>query len=205
MDIQRFNFGPPLIGLKVDDELVNELFEKANTLTNKANKNLAGKIENEFFYTDEMIFKFSYKILKYINVYIDVITGEDYKIKHDLYLKNLWVNFQKAHEYNPIHSHNDHISFVIYLKISEEIKNEPNDTTGPSNGSINFYHGTNTNYKSIIRNDILDRYLQPHNKISLIPEVGDMYIFPAYLEHHVESFHTKDAERISVSGNIIIR
>ena len=34
-----------------------------------------------------------------------------------------------------------------------------------------------------------------------MPEVGDLIIFPAWLQHHVNSFKA-DVERISVSGNL---
>ena len=34
-----------------------------------------------------------------------------------------------------------------------------------------------------------------------LPEVGDLYIFPAWLSHHVYAFNS-DVERISMSGNI---
>ena len=34
-----------------------------------------------------------------------------------------------------------------------------------------------------------------------LPEVGDLFIFPAWLIHHVYAFKS-DVERISVSGNI---
>lgn len=43
MELKRFNFGPPLIGLKVENELIDELLEKAQQLTKSANKNLAVK------------------------------------------------------------------------------------------------------------------------------------------------------------------
>ena len=36
---------------------------------------------------------------------------------------------------------------------------------------------------------------------SQFPEVGDMYIFPAWLKHYVSPFKS-DCTRISVSGNI---
>lgn len=152
-----------------------------------------------------MIFKLSPKILKYIETYFRIITPEEYTIRHEVFLKNLWVNFQQANEYNPIHNHSDHISFVIYLKISEEIKSEKNETTGPPNGSITFHHGVNTNFKSTIKNDMIDIFLQPQNKVTIMPEAGEIYIFPAYLEHFVDAFYSENAERISVSGNIKIR
>ena len=34
------------------------------------------------------------------------------------YIDKLWVNFQKKHEFNPIHKHNGVFSFVIWLDIA---------------------------------------------------------------------------------------
>ena len=32
-------------------------------------------------------------------------------------LKAFWVNFQNQHEFNPVHSHDGFLSFVIWMKI----------------------------------------------------------------------------------------
>ena len=48
-------------------------------------------------------------------------------------LRNLWVNYQKQNEYNPIHTHSGIVSFVIFVDIpygSEE------RTTHRSNGAF---------------------------------------------------------------------
>ena len=42
------------------------------------------------------------------------------------------------------------------------------------------------------------------NVFSKLPEVGDLFIFPAWLTHYVHAFKS-DVERISVSGNIIFK
>ena len=39
------------------------------------------------------------------------------------------------------------------------------------------------------------------SSFSYLPDVGDLFIFPAWLKHHVFAFKS-DVERISVSGNI---
>ena len=39
----------------------------------------------------------------------------NFKYEYD----GMWVNIQKANEYNPPHNHAGHISFVIYLKIDK--------------------------------------------------------------------------------------
>ena len=54
-------------------------------------------------------------------------------------------------------------------------------------GMINFSHGEEMPFCI--------------NQSSKMPEVGDLYIFPAWLTHYVHAFKS-DVERISVSGNI---
>ena len=41
------------------------------------------------------------------------------------------------------------------------------------------------------------------NQRVFTPNTGDIFIFPAWLQHMVIPFKTPDVERISVSGNIM--
>ena len=41
-------------------------------------------------------------------------------------------------------------------------------------------------------------------RVGFLPKVGDIVIFPSWLQHHVNAFKS-DVERISVSGNIKIK
>jgi hypothetical protein len=104
-------------------------------------------------------------------------------------IKALWVNFQKQHEFNPPHDHSDELSFVAYLKIPKEIKEEYDNYKGKSSGpgGISFIYGEG-NRQAIT--------YQAH-----FPEEKDLFIFPAWLKHYVAPFRS-DVERISVSGNI---
>jgi hypothetical protein len=82
------------------------------------------------------------------------------------------------------------LSFVIYLKVPEELKkeNEEYDGLSAGPGGITFLYGQAENYT-----------IANH---SFFPEVGDMYIFPAYLKHWVYPYKS-DCVRVSVSGNVI--
>ena len=104
-------------------------------------------------------------------------------------LEKLWVNFQRQHEFNPPHDHSDELSFVAYLKIPKEIKEEYDNYKGKSSGpgGISFIYGE-CNRQAIT--------YQAH-----FPEEKDLFIFPAWLKHYVAPFKS-DVERISVSGNI---
>ena len=62
---------------------------------------------------------------------LDVLWPND----QPLVLKSLWVNFQKKYEFNPPHTHDDDLSFVIYTKIpdglEEECKTSVSNSPGP--------------------------------------------------------------------------
>ena len=93
-------------------------------------------------------------------------------------------------ESNPLHNHNEDISFVIYLSLPEKLKKENEDTISNSSkpGEICFVDKLEKNNLSI-------------NRIKFFPEVGEFFIFPATLNHYVNSFQC-EGERVSVSGNI---
>ena len=113
--------------------------------------------------------------------------------KHDIkphyVLSALWINYQKQNEFNPPHDHDGKLSFVIYLKIPEELKKENAAYKGKScgPGGIQFLYGDGTR-------DCV-------TYMSYFPEELDMFIFPAWLKHWVSPFKS-DCTRISVSGNV---
>ena len=88
----------------------------------------------------------------------------------------------------------------------EEIKKEKAIGTSKNNGAINFSYGDFTytikNSTSLVEK--MRNYLQPITIHNYLPETGDMFIFPSYLIHFVDSFVTPHIKRISVSGNIFI-
>ena len=105
-------------------------------------------------------------------------------------ISSAWVNFMKAGEFNPPHIHDDcDFSSVLFVKVPEKLKEEnkkfPGAGKGP--GSISFMYGEE----------------RPHSMTykGFFPEEGDLYIFPADLEHWVYPFISK-GERISISANL---
>ena len=104
-------------------------------------------------------------------------------------LSALWINYQKANEFNPPHDHDGKLSFVIYCEIPEKLKKENEKYKGRScgPGGIQFLYGEGT------RDAI--------TYMSHFPEEGEMFMFPAWLKHWVSPFQS-DCTRISVSGNI---
>jgi hypothetical protein len=103
----------------------------------------------------------------------------------------MWINFSKKHDFIPPHSHTGILSFIIYIKISEEIFDDTK--VGGSQkqaGQIVFNYGDNIS--------MLQR-----TEFSVKPYENLMFIFPNHLKHYVPVYF-KDAERISVSGNFIV-
>lgn len=112
-------------------------------------------------------------------------------------LSNLWVNYQKKYEFNPIHSHPGVFGFVIWIKIPYQLEDE-----------FNYVSVKNSKNKlsSIFQfqyNDIFG--LQSHNLYVDKEFEGKIILFPAFMKHLVYPFYTSDEYRISVAGNVILK
>jgi len=175
------HWGPLLIETTVEQEFLDILLEKGNESKEKNldnRKHLAGMIDNEYYYED----------------YESWYWLPDRKIGNSWYPTGLWINYQKANEYNPPHHHTGDLSFVIYLQVPDVLKNEyelskgQRKNSGP--GTINFDLGVE-----------MPCSLSSFTKL---PQEGDVFIFPAWLPHYAQAFKS-DVERISVSGNIWMR
>ena len=117
---------------------------------------------------------------------------------HPYYLQNIWVNYQKKHEFNPSHNHSGVYSFVIWMKIptifSEQRKN-PIAVDSNSQVISNFVF----TYQNILgQSDSM--YIYP-----MSPAMeGCMVFFPSKLQHQVYPFFDCDETRISISGNVFM-
>ena len=102
-----------------------------------------------------------------------------------------WINFQKAGEFNPYHSHSGQLSAVIYIDVPEEIAKENTRitiaTNSPCHGKIAFIHGS-------------EGYATD-SSFNHQPKTGELFIFPSVLKHLVYPFFS-DVERISMSFNL---
>jgi hypothetical protein len=109
-----------------------------------------------------------------------------------------WINFQRKHEFNPIHNHTGLVSYVIWVKIP--FTNEKEHKMFPklkdsdySSGRFVFVYPSNTDPLSVITYGI-----PADNKFE-----GRMLIFPSTLQHMVYPFYTSNEYRISIAGNLI--
>ena len=110
-------------------------------------------------------------------------------------LSNFWVNFQKQHEFNPPHNHGGIWSFVIWMKIPTDYREQH---TLPFSANSNMPKASDFEFQYITMlgditgsNYVLDKKSE-----------GQMLFFPAKLMHSVYPFYECDKERVSISGNI---
>ena len=112
-------------------------------------------------------------------------------------INDVWTNYMKKHEFNPIHDHSRHFaSFVLWVQIpfkSEDEKQYPNYNNpreSCASGTFQFLYPTMTGLlvPHIIHNDKSDE--------------GVIMMFPGAMKHSVYPFYSSDEERISIAGNI---
>ena len=190
---QVLQWGPCIVHLKISEEFQQKLLKGAEE-ARKKNKdfrsNLAGIIKEEYAYEDRK--DYVHEIAQFLSVYDEAYQkwkSERYKTKPEYMLNSMWVNYMKKGEYNPPHDHSDWLSFVIFLKVPEEIIKEQEEFVGNSAGpgSLSFLYG--------------DGNRQSITYQSVKPKDRDIFIFPAWIKHYVAPFYS-DVTRISVSGNI---
>jgi hypothetical protein len=110
-------------------------------------------------------------------------------------LFNTWVNFQKKHEFNPIHTHDGIFSFVIWHKVPFKKEDEYARFPNMKEDQIKAGHF------AFIVSGQLGNIIQHDMCIDKTWE-GKMAFFPANLNHIVYPFYTSDEYRISISGNV---
>ncbi len=113
-----------------------------------------------------------------------------------LRLRDLWVNFQKKHDFNPVHNHSGAISFVIWMKIPYKRADEVNTARTKGIGEeclSGCFQFLFTSMLGEIKTDVY--HLDPSYEATIL-------IFPCMFNHVVYPFYTSDEERISISGNI---
>jgi hypothetical protein len=181
-------------GLKRAVDTVAQNFETATPY----NSDLVGNIEKE--YGLEVPSSFEQYLLELVAPhnrefkYSDTLLIFD---KHvDLKLGDVWVNFQKKHEFNPPHIHGGIYSFVVWMQIPYSIEDERNapaskQSCRPLAGCFEFI------YLNVLGNSCSQRIAADKSA------EGYVMLFPATLMHAVHPFYTSDEFRISVSGNLV--
>ena len=169
--------------------------------------NLAGNLYGSYALENNNTFYNSIidPLVRYwIKVYGDDIFGNQIKLipwvsaNMETYLNDWWVNYQHEGDYNPLHDHGGIFSFVIWMKIPTDWRDQkklPRSTHSTSSTVSNFQF-VYTNHLGKITSHTY--YMSPEME-------GRMLFFPANLKHTVYPFYDCKEERISISGNISVR
>ena len=187
------HWGPCIVKTQVDQATLDLLLSEGAVSKEDASPELAGVLKNQFHYRDKNKFQnFMEDTFNLYNAAMKQWKETTNKTPSTFFLEKIWINYQGPNEFNPPHSHGGALSFVIFAKIPMELRVENQNYKGLSAGpgGITFLYG-----------DTEDRCITNH---SVFPEVGDMYIFPAWVKHWVYPFKS-DCTRISISGNVIDR
>ena len=198
----RFNFSEfDLEPVKKEIFIIKENFKKAI----KHNKDLAGHIKHEYLLNSsiECIENLMHPLIKIydeqFNSYVSIAVnnyGNDTKPKK-IILDKVWVNFQKKHEFNPIHSHRGVLSFVIWLEIpflmEDELMLSPGRLSNDNiAGHFNFHY-----INSI--GEIVGSTIPADKSFE-----KNVILFPSSMKHSVAPFYSSDDYRISVAGNFVV-
>ena len=185
---------PPEVSSKLD-----EIVKQKHTI--KANHDLAGNIKNEFMIPDAkpiiwplldiLIKEWAKKYPSEFARLGSMSNQEEFR----LMLFNTWVNFQKKHEFNPIHTHDGVFSFVIWHKVPFTQKDEYARFPNMKEDQIKAGH-----FAFVVTNQ-MGKIVQHDMCVDNTWE-GKMALFPADLNHIVYPFYTSDDYRISISGNV---
>jgi hypothetical protein len=197
--------------LKELKEITHKILDNSDTSKN-VNDTLAGNIEKELSFGEGLdeskkilepyarSLADSYlEIVKNFNLYKNLSIFNKQHLDDDLEFvysfDQPWVNFQKKYEFNPIHHHMGDFSYVLWIQIPFNLKEEMSlsncvNSNTPSNSLFKFSF-TNTSGRLVEYPLMIDKSWE-----------GVMVLFPANMQHQVYPFYTSDDYRISIAGNV---
>ena len=109
------------------------------------------------------------------------ITANHTNLLKNASLGQPWINYSYAGDFNPLHIHHASLSYIIYVDIPENIRNDYKNSYSQTKGILQLTYN--------------------NAQIHLSPKTGDMILFPSNVFHCVYPF-TEQGCRISVAGNI---
>ena len=199
--VEPTNYG--FIEYHMHDNIVKHIWDCIKTAKGKSYKNkLVGQIDKSYLLTDKDNYLWKNAINKLAYEYKGR-WGDGYckiPIEGDfsLYLKDLWVNYQNQHEYNPMHDHGGIYSFAAWMKIPTWYEDQAK--IGNAKDASSSYNSTfNFQYLDIFGNHKTLRY-------ELTPEYENLLLFfPSCLKHCVYPYYNCNEQRISISGNVWLK
>ena len=113
-------------------------------------------------------------------------------------LQNLWVNYQKKYEFNPLHTHSGFVSFVIFMSIPYDLQDEEDRYKHANNRTASKFAFYSPDHKH--PGGIYTASLNVDKSY-----VGKMIMFKSTQTHGVNPFYTSDDYRITISGNLVFK
>jgi uncharacterized protein (TIGR02466 family) len=189
------NWGPFVMKTKMPDYVIKKLKIEGTKAKVSYNKSLAGHLDHQFLYPQKIQEWFYNEINPIIGAYRNghcKYHGIE-ELNVDFTANDLWVNYMQPGDFNPVHTHGGDYSFVLFLEVPKQLKKEQEKFEGTSAkpGALIFEYTQQAKPRWATTGKML------------LPETGDMVIFPALLQHWVCPFKSK-VTRISVSGNLKI-
>ena len=183
----------PNLGFLIDDvpkNILKSLNQKISEANIDVSNMLAGNISKEYdlLHAKDLLESYLIELFHFYNEsynYTNLVDQVNQPVP--ITLNNLWVNFQERGEFNPSHKHSGIMSFVIWLDIPYDIKEESKDA-----GTFEFV------YTDILGNTI--PYKIPVDKNFN----GKIIMFPNRLMHSVYPYFSTENQRITIAGNLAL-
>ncbi len=203
-------FTPPSFGwidIQLDDTLLAHLWNCVNVAGDKVNakSSLIGQIDKSYFIEDIDHLLWNNLLVQCGEVYqktwgnpslLPIAQKSDKDFI--LYLEKMWVNYQNKHEYNPVHNHKGVYSFVVWMKLPTE-----HDDQAKLANAVDSTHSWNSDFV-MHYTDSLGRLRAQQYEMGKEWE-GRMLFFPSAMHHEVYPFYECDEQRVTISGNILIK
>ena len=200
-------FGPTLLKAILPDDVISDLNKDCDDIANKKKEKrdwsdqLAGRVKEEYHISEDTIKKISSVFYSISSRYL-FPSDEEYTKNKDTFkigIASGWYVRSYEGDFNPAHYHTGcQISCLGYLKLPDDIEEywkEEDKDHNPFGGYTDFRYGTIG--------------LNCPNNMKIKPKVGEMYMFPNWLDHMVYPFKSKykypdpKGERRTFSFNIV--
>jgi hypothetical protein len=200
----EYMMGSPWIDTRLTEEEMDFLWD-AISKENKEDwgRDLAGNISKSELIKDKdnWFFKSALKELIERMFYRDWDNYRKYHIEKEeslpkFEMDRFWVNYQKQHEFNPLHNHSGLFSFVVFVEIPTHWKEQH---ALPISANSNFPLASD--FEFVWSEKDSERCISRNFPLSSEDE-GRMLFFPAWLQHQVYPFYGTEEERVTISGNI---
>ena len=202
-------FGPMILKVKLPDDILNDLNQDCLDIADSKKEKidwsdqLAGRVEEEYHITKDLLIKhavwFNAVTSRYL--FIDEKSFQENKGRFKVGISSGWYVRSFEGDFNPAHFHtNCQISCLGFLKLPDDIEEywkEEDKDHNPHGGYTDFRYGMSG--------------LNCSNSMKVKPKVGDVYMFPSWLDHMVYPFRSKykkpnlKGERRSFSLNIVYK